>query len=74
MRNIVGKKVKEARILANRNLHRQLAIKLQMQDWSMDGVGIARIEAGIREVTDIEIVKLSKALGVTTSWLLGKKK
>jgi transcriptional regulator with XRE-family HTH domain len=75
MRNIVGKRVKEARILAEPKLtQEELAIKLQMQDWSINRVGIAKIEAGIREVTDIEVVKLSKALGVTTSWLLGEKK
>lgn len=75
MRNIVGKRVKEARILAQPKLtQEELAIKLQMQDWSINRVGIAKIEAGIREVTDVEVVKLSKVLGVTTSWLLGEKK
>ena len=75
MRNIVGKRVKEARLLAEPKLtQEQLAIKLQMQDWDINRVGIAKIESGIREVTDVEVVKLSKALGVTTSWLLGEKK
>lgn len=75
MRNIVGKRVKEARSLAKPKLtQEQLSIKLQMQDWNINRVGIAKIEAGIREVTDVEVVKLSKALGVSTSWLLGEKK
>jgi HTH-type transcriptional regulator, cell division transcriptional repressor len=75
MRNIVGKRVKEGRTLAEPKLtQEELAVKLQMQDWSINRVGIAKIEGGIREVTDVEVVKLSKALGVTTSWLLGEKK
>jgi len=75
MRNIVGQRVKEARSLAKPKLTQdELAIKLQMQDWSINRMGIAKIEAGIREVTDFEVVKLAKALGVTTSWLLGEKK
>ena len=75
MRNIVGKRVKEARNLAEPKLTQdELAVKLQIQDWGINRVGIAKIEAGIREVTDVEVVKLSKALGVTTSWLLGEKK
>jgi HTH-type transcriptional regulator, cell division transcriptional repressor len=75
MRNIVGKRVKEARILAKPKItQEQLSIRLQVQDWTINRVGIAKIEAGIREVTDVEVVKLSKALGVTTSWLLGEKK
>ena len=71
----MGQRVKEARNLAEHKLTQEdLAVKLQMQDWNINRVGIAKIEAGIREVTDIEVVKLSKALGVTTSWLLGEEK
>ncbi len=73
MRNIVGKKSKKPEFLLIQSLtQEQLAIKLQVQDWNINRVGIAKIKSGIREVTDIEVVKLSKVLGVTTSWLLGE--
>jgi HTH-type transcriptional regulator, cell division transcriptional repressor len=75
MRNIVGQRVKEARRLAKPKLTQdQLAAKLQTQDWHINRVGIAKIELGIKEVTDIEILKLSKALGVSPAWLFGEKK
>lgn len=75
MRNIVGQKVKEARKIAKPKLtQEQLAVKLQMQDWEISRAGVAKIEVGIREVTDIEVLKLAKALGVTVTWLLGEKK
>jgi len=75
MRNIVGQRVKEARSMAKPVLtQEELAVKLQMQDWHINRVGIAKIESGIRAVTDVEVVKLSKTLGVTVSWLLGEKK
>lgn len=75
MRNIVSRRVKEGRKLAKPKLtQEQLAIKLQMQDWNISRVGIAKIEMGIKEVTDVEVVKLSKALGVTVAWLLGERK
>jgi HTH-type transcriptional regulator, cell division transcriptional repressor len=75
MRNIVGQKVKEARNIAKPKLtQEQLAVKLQMQDWEINRAGVAKIEVGIREVTDIEVLKLAKALGVTVTWLLGEKK
>jgi HTH-type transcriptional regulator, cell division transcriptional repressor len=75
MRNVVGQRVKEARKLAKPKLtQEQLAAKLQMQDWEINRVGVAKLESGIKEVTDLEIVKLSKALGVSISWLFGEKK
>lgn len=75
MRNIVGQRVKEARKLAKPKLtQEQLAVKLQVQDWEINQVGVAKIESGLREVRDIELVKLSKALSVSVSWLVGEKR
>ena len=73
MQNIVGPKVKEARKKHNPKLTQaQLAIQLQLLDWSIDRSGIGKIELGIRQVTDIEVQKLSTALNVTVSWLMGE--
>lgn len=75
MKNIAGKRVREARIRNNPKLtQEQLAVKLQMQDWKIDRGGIAKIETGIRQVTDIELVKIAKALNVSVTWLLGIEK
>jgi HTH-type transcriptional regulator, cell division transcriptional repressor len=74
MRNIVGQRVKEARKLAKPKItQEQLAVRLQVQDWEIYQVGIAKIEAEVRELTDNELLKLSKALGVSAAWLLGEK-
>lgn len=50
----------------------QLAAKLQLDQWDIDRAGVAKIEIGIRQVTDIELVKLAKALDVSAAWLLGE--
>lgn len=71
MRNMVGKQVKQARAqFKPRMTQADLAAKLQLDHWDIDRAGVAKIETGIRQVTDIELVKLAKALNVSTSWLL----
>jgi transcriptional regulator with XRE-family HTH domain len=71
--NIVGGRVKLARTRRKAHMtQRELAEKLQLQGWDADRVVVAKIEVGIRRVTDVELVKLAKALGVTVSWLVGE--
>lgn len=73
MRNIIGKRVKLARNqIKPRMTQADLAAKLQLDQWDIDRAGVAKIEIGIREVRDFELVKLAKALNVSTSWLLGE--
>ena len=72
MKNIVGKQVKLARSMSNHRMTQAaLAVKLQLAGWDIDRVGVAKIENGIRQVTDIEVVRLAKALDVSVGWLLG---
>lgn len=72
MRNIVGVRVKQARSLNEKKITQaDLAAKLQLVGWEIDRVGIAKIEGGFRQVTDIEVKNLAKALNVSVSWLLG---
>jgi transcriptional regulator with XRE-family HTH domain len=72
MRNIIGPRVKEARSLSEKKTTQaDLAARLQLTGWEIDRVGIAKIETGLRQVTDIEVRKLAKALNVSASWLLG---
>lgn len=71
--NIVGERVKLARIRYRPKMTQyDLAAKLDLEDWGIGRSGIAKIEIGIRQVTDIEVTKLAKALNVSPSWLLGE--
>jgi transcriptional regulator with XRE-family HTH domain len=71
MQNIVGNRVRLARNLRKPKLTQaELATQLQLLDWQIDRGGIAKIESGIRQVTDIEVVKLAKALQIKPGWLL----
>jgi transcriptional regulator with XRE-family HTH domain len=71
MQNIVGNRVRLARSLRNPKLtQEELATLLQLLDWQIDRGGVAKIESGIRQVTDIEVVKLAKALQIKPGWLL----
>ena len=48
----------------------ELAAALQLLDWDISRGGVAKIESGFRQVTDIELKKLTRALKVSISWLL----
>lgn len=72
--NLVGERVKKARADANPPLTQdEVSKRLTKLGVSIDRAGIAKIEGGIRGVLDFEVVALSKALGVSVSWLLGQK-
>ena len=69
--NLCGKKLYRLRTEHNPPLsQRKLAFMLQMQGYDIDNHVIRRIELGKRYVTDIELVMLSKALGVSLHDLL----
>ena len=71
-RNIVGKRVREARQFRFPGLTQdQLAGKLAMEGVQLDRVAIAKIETGIRCAFDFEIKALAKVLKVDVNWLLG---
>jgi HTH-type transcriptional regulator, cell division transcriptional repressor len=72
MRNIVGPRVKEARQRNEPPLTQsELSARLQLQGWDLQRTGVAKIELGIRQITDIELVMLANTLNVSVSWLLG---
>ena len=74
MRNIVGSRVKLARCrFKPRMTQEALAVKLQLEDWDIARSGIAKIEVGIRQVTDVEVAKLAKVLEVSIAWLFGEQ-
>jgi transcriptional regulator with XRE-family HTH domain len=68
--NLVGKRVKLARKLSQPHLtQKNLAEKLQLEGCDIDRVTIAKIEMGLRQVTDFEVKALSKVLNVSIEWL-----
>jgi transcriptional regulator with XRE-family HTH domain len=67
--NLVGERVRLARLDQNMT-QEDLAAKLELDGWPISRAGIAKIEIGIRKVTDIELMRLSKALKVSPNWLL----
>mgnify|MGYP001554612393 CR=1 FL=1 len=70
-RNIVGRRVREARKSHSPPLTQdQLSGKLAAEGVQLDRVAIAKIETGIRCVFDFEIRGLSNALNVESRWLL----
>jgi transcriptional regulator with XRE-family HTH domain len=50
-----------------------LAAKLQLLGVMIDRSGIAKLESGIRPVSDIEIVAICKVLDINILWLFEEK-
>lgn len=74
VRNIIGKRVKQARLTKRPRLTQAaLAARLQLDNWDIDRVGVAKIEAGLRQVTDFEVPKLARALDVDINWLFDEE-
>ena len=72
--NLIGERVKEARVARNPPLTQEgLSKRLAKHGVSVDRAGVAKIETGIRGVLDFELVALAAALGVKITWLLGVK-
>ena len=51
-----------------------LAARLQIQDIRLERAAISKIETGYREVTDVEVSAIAKALGVPINWFFGEDK
>ncbi len=62
-RNIIGARLRRIRI-ANDLSQKQLAIYLQLSGSELDRAQIAKIEAGIRKIGDLELWYLSLVLRV----------
>ena len=70
--NIIGAKIKEARIKAGMS-QKQLSEKLELMAVYTCRGSISRIENGRRAVTDIEIDAISKILNVSLDYLFGRE-
>lgn len=71
--NVIGPKIKEIRLGKKPPItQEQLATKLQVLGWDIDRFGISKIERGVRQVTDKEVLLLAEALNASVSQLMGK--
>jgi hypothetical protein len=50
-----------------------LAVRLELDWWKISRGTLSKIEAGIRQVTDIEVMVLARTLKVAPEWLLDKQ-
>ncbi len=74
MKNIVGKRVQEARQKFKPPLSQEdLIVRLELDGWKISRGTLSKIEAGLRTVTDFELVALARTLKVSTDWLLDKQ-
>lgn len=70
--NIIGQRVKEARINAGLS-QQQLSNKLELMAVYVCRGSLSRIENGERAITDIEIDAISKVLKVSLDYLFGRE-
>ena len=66
--NIVGKRIRQARIAKNMS-QEELAIKMQLKNIIVGQKVISRIEKGERFVADYELLDFSEVLNVDLYWL-----
>lgn len=71
-RNIIGKRVREARHWFDPPLTQdQLAGRLAGEGIQLDRVALAKVEGGLRSAFDFEVKGLAAVLKVDANWLLG---
>ena len=70
--NIIGSRVKEARIKAGLS-QKQLSERLELLTVYSCRGSVSRIENGQRAITDIEIDAISKVLNVSLDYLFGRE-
>jgi len=71
-RNIIGKRVREARYRCDPPLTQdQLAGRLAAKGVQLDRVALAKVEGGLRSAFDFEVKALAAVLKVDANWLLG---
>lgn len=74
-RNIVGKRIAEARSAARPPLtQEELSGRLALLGVQMDRAAVAKVENNLRRVLDYELKAFAAALDVQVDWLLGGKR
>ncbi|GAB6087236.1 helix-turn-helix domain-containing protein [Alkaliphilus crotonatoxidans] len=73
-RNLIGNRVRQARHNSKPKITQtDLLARLAVRGIELEKTTISKIEAKTRPVTDIELVALAEALGVSILWLLEKE-
>ena len=71
MQNVTGRRIKQLRMARDpRMTQADLARALQLRSVKIDRSGVAKIETGARQVSDVELVLIAEALGVAAGALL----
>lgn len=72
MRNVLGSRIREERLAADPSVSQEeLAARLQASGVDIDQSALSRIENGERQITDIEIIAICKALSVEVARIFG---
>jgi transcriptional regulator with XRE-family HTH domain len=65
MKNVVGPHIRDARLRASRKVSQEeLAARLQAMGVQLDQTAVSRIENKERQVTDVELLAICRALGI----------
>lgn len=73
-RNLIGERLRLARLKAKPKVTQlDLLARLAVRGVELEKTAISKIEAKTRPVTDIELVAISDALGISILWLIGKE-
>lgn len=73
-RNLIGSRVRQARHKAKPKITQtDLLARLAVRGIELEKTTVSKIESKTRPVTDIELVAIADALGVSVLWLLGMK-
>jgi len=67
--NVVGPQIRRLRYQRGWS-QAQLAVRLQLQGWDFDRGGVAKIESGIHQVSDTQLLYFAHVLGVSVKDLL----
>ncbi len=71
-KNLIGDRVRQARHKVKPKITQaDLLARLAVRGIELEKTTISKIEAKTRPVTDIELVAIADALGVSVLWLLG---
>jgi len=73
MQNVAGGRIRQVRKAKHPKMTQaDLAACLQLKGFKIDRSGIAKIENGYRQVSDVELTAVAEALKVPAAYLLGE--
>lgn len=71
MQNVTGRRIKQLRMAREPRMRQaDLARSLQLKGFRIDRAGVAKIEGGFRQVSDVELLLIAEVLGVAAGVLL----